>query len=109
MNWDRVPAQWKQLKGKIKSKWGRLTDDGLDVIAGQNDQPIGKIPERYGLKKDEAQKQVEEWNATLAHEKRGPNRSRAQPRHPPRWLSRGLIQSQLLTKGSPLEAPFGAE
>jgi uncharacterized protein YjbJ (UPF0337 family) len=68
MNWDRVQGQWKQLKGKIKTKWGKLTDDDLDVIAGQKDQLIGKIQERYGLKKEEAQNQVEEWNATLAEE-----------------------------------------
>jgi len=68
MNWDRVQGQWKQLKGKIKTKWGKLTDDDLDVIAGQKDQLIGKIQERYGLKKEEAQRQVEEWNATLADE-----------------------------------------
>ena len=51
MNWDRVQGQWKQLKGKIKTKWGKLTDDDLDIIAGQKDQLIGKIQERYGLKK----------------------------------------------------------
>jgi uncharacterized protein YjbJ (UPF0337 family) len=68
MNWDRVQGQWKQLKGKIKTKWGKLTDDDLDVIAGRKDQLIGKIQERYGLKKEEAQKEVEEWNATLADE-----------------------------------------
>jgi uncharacterized protein YjbJ (UPF0337 family) len=68
MNWDRVQGQWKQLKGKIKTKWGKLTDDDLDIIAGQKDQLIGKIQERYGLKKEEAQRQVEEWNATLPDE-----------------------------------------
>jgi uncharacterized protein YjbJ (UPF0337 family) len=68
MNWDRVQGQWKQLKGKLKTKWGKLTDDDLDIIAGQKDQLIGKIQERYGLKKEEAQRQVEEWNATLADE-----------------------------------------
>jgi uncharacterized protein YjbJ (UPF0337 family) len=77
MNWDRVQAQWKQLKGKIKSKWGRLTDDGLDVIAGQNDQPIGKIPERHGLKKDEAPEASRGVERHAGSRKRGPNRSRA--------------------------------
>lgn len=50
MNWDRVQGQWKPPKDKIKTKWGRLTDDDLDVIAGQKDQRIGKIQERYELK-----------------------------------------------------------
>lgn len=45
MNWDRVQGQWKQLKGKIKTKWGKLTDDDLDVIAGQKDQLVGRIQE----------------------------------------------------------------
>ncbi|HYA24189.1 MAG TPA: CsbD family protein [Terriglobales bacterium] len=68
MNSDRIKGQWKQLKGKIKTKWGKLTDDDLDVIAGQKDQLIGKIQERYGIQKEEAQRQVDEWNKTLAEE-----------------------------------------
>ena len=71
MNWDRVQGQWKQLKGKIRTKWGKLTDDDLDIIAGQKDQLIGKIQERYGLKKEEALRQVEEWNSTLGKESAG--------------------------------------
>src|ERR1700756_3419288 len=65
MNWEQVQGQWKQLKGKLKMKWNKLTDDDLDFIAGQKDVLIGKIQERYGLKKEEAQRQVEEWNLTL--------------------------------------------
>jgi uncharacterized protein YjbJ (UPF0337 family) len=65
MNWEQIQGQWKQLKGKLKMKWGRLTDDDLDVIAGQKDILVGKIQERYGLKKEEALRQVEEWNSTL--------------------------------------------
>ena len=68
MNWVGAQGQWNHTKGKIKTKWGKLTDDDLDIIAGEKDQLIGKIQERYGLKKEEAQKQVEEWNATLANE-----------------------------------------
>ena len=61
MNWDRVEGNWKQLKGKAKQKWGQLTDDQLDVIAGNRDQLIGEVQETYGIAKDEAEKQVEEW------------------------------------------------
>jgi uncharacterized protein YjbJ (UPF0337 family) len=68
MNSDRIKGQWKQLKGKVKTKWGKLTDDDLDVIAGQKDQLVGRIQERYGMQKDEAQRQVDEWNKTLAEE-----------------------------------------
>lgn len=62
MNWDQVEGKWKQAKGSIKQKWGRLTDDDLEFIAGKRDELIGKIQERYGITKEEAQKQVESWN-----------------------------------------------
>jgi uncharacterized protein YjbJ (UPF0337 family) len=68
MNSDRMQGQWKQLKGKIKTKWGKLTDDDLDVISGQKDQLVGRIQERYGIQKDEAQRQVDDWNKTMAEE-----------------------------------------
>jgi uncharacterized protein YjbJ (UPF0337 family) len=68
MNWEQIQGQWKQLKGKLKMKWGRLTDDDLDFIAGQKDVLVGKIQERYGLKKEEALRQVEEWNSTIDKE-----------------------------------------
>lgn len=61
MNWDTIEGKWKQVKGKVKSKWGKLTDDDLQLIGGKKDQLIGKIQERYGLKKDEAEKQVDEY------------------------------------------------
>ncbi|MBV9574170.1 MAG: CsbD family protein [Acidobacteriales bacterium] len=66
MNWDRVEGQWKQMKGSVKSRWGKLTDDDLNVISGKKDQLVGRIQERYGIAKDEADKQVNEWNAALA-------------------------------------------
>ena len=62
MNWDQVEGKWKQLKGLVKQKWGKLTDDDLDVIAGKRDQLAGKIQERYGVTREEARKQVDEWN-----------------------------------------------
>jgi uncharacterized protein YjbJ (UPF0337 family) len=66
MNSDRVEGKWKQLKGSLKTRWGKLTDDDLDVIEGQKDQLVGRIQERYGIARDEAQKQVDEWNRTNA-------------------------------------------
>ena len=62
MNEDRMEGKWKQMKGALKTRWGKLTDDDLDVIEGQKDQLVGKVQERYGIAKDEAQKQVDEWN-----------------------------------------------
>jgi uncharacterized protein YjbJ (UPF0337 family) len=61
MNWDQVEAKWQQFKGSVKQKWGKLTDDGLDVIAGKRDQLVGKIQERYGITKEEAHKQIDDW------------------------------------------------
>ena len=62
MNADQMKGKWKQLKGSVKTKWGKLTDDDLDVIDGQREQLIGRIQERYGIAKDEAQRQVDQWN-----------------------------------------------
>ena len=63
MDWDRIEGSWKQFKGKIKEKWGDLTDDDLDRIAGSRDQFEGLIQQRYGLTKDEARKQINEWSS----------------------------------------------
>jgi uncharacterized protein YjbJ (UPF0337 family) len=68
MNWDQVQGKWKQLKGGAKTRWGKLTDDDLDVVAGQRDKLVGRIQERYGIAKDQAQREVEEWNRTLDRE-----------------------------------------
>jgi len=51
MNWDQMEGKWKQAKGAVKQKWGKLTDDDLDVIAGQKDKLVGRIQERYGIAK----------------------------------------------------------
>lgn len=61
MNWDQVEGKWKQAKGTVKERWGKLTDDDLDVIAGKRDQLVGKIQERYGVTKEAAQKEVDSW------------------------------------------------
>ena len=60
MNNERIKGNWNQFKGKIKEKWGRLTDDDLDVVEGQRDQLIGKIQERYGIAKEEVERQFAE-------------------------------------------------
>ena len=65
MDWNRIEGNWKQFKGKAKEKWGRLTDDDLDVINGQQDQLEGKLQERYGLAKDQAKKDVDTWFRSL--------------------------------------------
>lgn len=61
MNWDRIEGNWKQLSGKAKVQWGKLTDDDLDVVAGRREELAGKIQERYGIARDDAERQVSEW------------------------------------------------
>ena len=61
MNEDPIKGNWKQFKGKVKEQWGKLTDDDLDVIAGKRDQLVGKIQERHGIARDDAEKQVSDW------------------------------------------------
>jgi uncharacterized protein YjbJ (UPF0337 family) len=65
MNWDRVEGNWKQFTGKVKEKWGKLTEDDLTVINGKQDQLVGRIQERYGIARDEAERQVRKWAGDL--------------------------------------------
>ena len=65
MNWDQLAGKWKQSKGKITEKWGKLTDDDLQVIAGRREQFIGRVQERYGITKEESEKQVDEFVKSL--------------------------------------------
>jgi uncharacterized protein YjbJ (UPF0337 family) len=67
MNSDQLKGKWKQMKGSVKERWGKLTDDDVDVINGQNEQLVGKIQEKYGIAKDEAQRQVDEWMRVDSH------------------------------------------
>jgi len=68
MNWDQVEGKWKQMRGEAKTRWGKLTDDDLDVVGGQRDKLVGRVQERYGIAKDQAQREVEDWNKSLRDE-----------------------------------------
>lgn len=61
MNWDQIAGEWKNMKGKIREQWGELTDDDMDRIGGRKDQLVGTIQSRYGLAKEEAERQVHEF------------------------------------------------
>ena len=61
MNTDQLSGKWKQMKGAAKQHWGKLTDDDLELIAGKRDTLIGKLQERYGMAKEEAQRKADEW------------------------------------------------
>ncbi len=66
MNWDQVEGKWKQLKGEVQKQWGKLSDDDFDVIQGNREKFVGKIQERYGIAKEDAEKQANDWFNRLA-------------------------------------------
>ena len=61
MNWDQVEGNWVQFKGKVKEKWGKLTNDDLDMIKGRQEQLSGKIQERYGMAREQAEREIKEF------------------------------------------------
>jgi uncharacterized protein YjbJ (UPF0337 family) len=62
MNWDQIEGKWKQLTGPARAGWGKLTDNDWQTIAGKKDQLVGRIQERYGVAKAEAEKQADAWS-----------------------------------------------
>jgi uncharacterized protein YjbJ (UPF0337 family) len=65
MNWDVLKGQWKQMTGKLKAKWGKLTDDDLTLIGGKKDELVGKLQERYGYNKDQAEKEADDFLVSM--------------------------------------------
>ena len=65
MNWDRIEGDWKQLKGRAQQKWAKLTDDDLFFIRGKREELVGKVQSLYGKRKDEVEREVDEWRRTL--------------------------------------------
>ncbi|MGC2331384.1 MAG: CsbD family protein [Candidatus Acidiferrales bacterium] len=76
MNWDQVQGKWKQTKGQVKEKWGRLTEDDLDVIDGKRQQLVGKIQEHYGIAREVAEKQADEFVKNLRAEEHREERAK---------------------------------
>ena len=68
MNWDEIEGKWKQSMGKVKEKWGKLTDNDLTAINGKKEQLVGKIRERYGIAKEAAEKQLDEFTGSYSSE-----------------------------------------
>jgi uncharacterized protein YjbJ (UPF0337 family) len=66
MNWDQIEGKWKQYSGKAKTKWGKLTDNDMATLSGKKDQLVGLVQERYGIAKDEAERQVNDWGNTFS-------------------------------------------
>jgi uncharacterized protein YjbJ (UPF0337 family) len=65
MSWDQIEGDWKQFAGKVKEKWGKLTDDDLTTIAGKRDQLAGLLQKKYGYAKDQAEKELDEFSKAL--------------------------------------------
>jgi uncharacterized protein YjbJ (UPF0337 family) len=65
MDWTRVEGNWKQMKGTVKERWGKLTDDDLTAIAGRRDQLEGMIQERYGYARERARREIEDWYRSI--------------------------------------------
>ena len=70
MNWDRIEGDWKQFACKAREKWGKLTDSDWHVIGGKKDQLVGRIQERYGVAKDHASREADDWADSLTEEER---------------------------------------
>ncbi|MDX2133001.1 MAG: CsbD family protein [Planctomycetota bacterium] len=61
MNWDTIEGQWKDMKGRVREQWGRLTDDEIDQIAGRRERLEGAVQRAYGKTRDEVQREVDDW------------------------------------------------
>ena len=66
MNWDQIRGNWKQLQGQAKQQWGKLTDDDMMRVEGHRDELVGRIQERYGIAKEEAERQVSDWERGMS-------------------------------------------
>lgn len=71
MNWDELMGNWNQVKGELKEQWSRLTDDDLEMIEGEEDKLIGRLQKRYGILKDEAEMELNDF-LNHAHEEKAP-------------------------------------
>lgn len=65
MNWEQIEGNWNQVKGQVKQKWGDLTNDDIEHVAGKRDQLLGTLQEKYGIAKEEAEKQVKEFEGAF--------------------------------------------
>ena len=61
MNWDQIEGNWKEIKGKARASWGEITDDELTQVGGKKDQLVGKLQQKYGLEREEAERRADDW------------------------------------------------
>jgi uncharacterized protein YjbJ (UPF0337 family) len=67
MNWDQIEGNWEQFRGKAREKWGKMTDDDLAMAKGQREQFVGRLQERYGIAKEEAERQLKEFMDSMGN------------------------------------------
>ena len=65
MNWDRIEGDWKQISGKVKQQWGKLTDDDVTKLNGKREELEGALQARYGYTKDQVKKEIDDWSAKM--------------------------------------------
>ena len=84
MNWDTIKGDWQSFKGRVRSKWGKLTDDDVERIGGKKDELLGRLRERYGMAQDKAEREVDEWLGTVGDDEprkgKGKGKSKDRPR-----------------------------
>jgi uncharacterized protein YjbJ (UPF0337 family) len=67
MNWDRIQAEWTKISSQVKTQWAKLTDEDLKSVGAKKDALVGAIQQRYGVLKEEAERQVDEWMKKMPH------------------------------------------
>ena len=80
MNWERISGNWAHWKGRVRERWGRLSDDQLSIVAGRREQLAGRIQEAYGLTREEADRQLKNWERNLSVEQHDPEELDDEPR-----------------------------
>ena len=68
MNWDTIQGEWRTIRGKVKQRWGELTDDDLDRIEGKRDQLLGAVQKRYGVARQDAERQLVDFEVGLGRQ-----------------------------------------
>ena len=96
MNKDQVEGNWKQLKGKVKEQWGKLTDNDMTIVEGNMDQLAGRVQERYGIQRDEAEKQIKEFRNR--NEDLWPSVALTVKRKRPAFAGRFLLDSHAINR-----------